>query len=84
VGPCALLSRPADAVAWGSAYVPRTHCRSKGTICLLVLLDLLVRRELPFSIRYDEAEGHVPPSVLGHIDRYGLYAREDVPEISQP
>mmetsp|Transcript_37202 Transcript_37202/g.74365 ORF Transcript_37202/g.74365 Transcript_37202/m.74365 type:complete len:349 (-) Transcript_37202:268-1314(-) len=25
---------------------------------------------------YDEAEGLVPPSVLGHIVRYGLYARE--------
>lgn len=28
---------------------------------------------------YDEAEGLVPPSVLGHIVRYGLYAREDSP-----
>ena len=26
---------------------------------------------------YDEVEGLVPPSVLGHIVRYGLYARED-------
>eukprot|EP00966_Prymnesium_polylepis_P102511 2374766-Prymnesium_polylepis.1 len=26
---------------------------------------------------YDEAEGLVPPSVLGHIVRYGLYAREE-------
>ena len=25
---------------------------------------------------YDEAEGLVPPSVLGHIVRYGLYSRE--------
>lgn len=25
---------------------------------------------------YDEAEGLVPPSVLGHIVRYGLYQRE--------
>lgn len=25
---------------------------------------------------YDEAEGLVPPSVLGHIVRYGLYARD--------
>ena len=29
---------------------------------------------------YDEVEGLVPPSVLGHIVRYGLYSRED----SQP
>ena len=29
-------------------------------------------------LRYDEAEGLVPPSVLGHIVRYGLYAREDL------
>uniref|UniRef100_A0A7S0L8U3 Nicotinamide-nucleotide adenylyltransferase n=1 Tax=Coccolithus braarudii TaxID=221442 RepID=A0A7S0L8U3_9EUKA len=27
---------------------------------------------------YDEAEGLVPPSVLGHIVRYGLYARDDL------
>ena len=26
---------------------------------------------------YDEVEGLVPPSVLGHIVRYGLYSRED-------
>lgn len=26
---------------------------------------------------YDEAEGLVPPSVLGHIVRYGLYSRSD-------
>ena len=26
---------------------------------------------------YDEVEGLVPPSVLGHIVRYGLYARDD-------
>lgn len=26
---------------------------------------------------YDEAEGLVPPSVLGHIVRYGLYARSE-------
>jgi len=26
---------------------------------------------------YDEAEGLVPPSVLGHIVRYGLYGRDD-------
>mmetsp|Transcript_38403 Transcript_38403/g.65891 ORF Transcript_38403/g.65891 Transcript_38403/m.65891 type:complete len:305 (+) Transcript_38403:55-969(+) len=26
---------------------------------------------------YDEAEGLVPPSVLGHIVRYGLYARDE-------
>ena len=25
---------------------------------------------------YDEVEGLVPPSVLGHIVRYGLYSRE--------
>ena len=28
---------------------------------------------------YDEAEGLVPPSVLGHIVRYSLYARDDLP-----
>ena len=26
---------------------------------------------------YDEVEGLVPPSVLGHIVRYGLYSREE-------
>lgn len=29
---------------------------------------------------YDEAEGLVPPSVLGHIVRYGLYAHGDGPQ----
>ena len=29
---------------------------------------------------YDDAEGLVPPSVLGHIVRYGLYARDDDPD----
>lgn len=29
---------------------------------------------------YDEAEGLVPPSVLGHIVRYGLYSRQDQEE----
>jgi nicotinate (nicotinamide) nucleotide adenylyltransferase len=39
-----------------------------------------LRKEVGFTPSkawYDEAEGLVPPSVLGHIVRYGLYARED-------
>lgn len=46
--------------------------------------DDIVRYELRKGVEasrykswYDEAEGLVPPSVLGHIVRYGLYARDD-------
>ena len=37
----------------------------------------LIGARTPVGRRYDEAEGLVPPSVLGHIVRYGLYARVD-------
>ena len=37
----------------------------------------LSRSEQTSKSWYDEAEGLVPPSVLGHIVRYGLYARDD-------
>jgi len=72
----------APALKARGSQLTETHLSSSEVRHRMLGADDIVRyglrRERREGSWYDEAEGLVPPSVLGHIVRYGLYARENV------